>query len=489
MLGAFSPLARMSAPAFSGNRFPIGPDRMDVLTEAQKLQLLEASLHFLAPDGESANRVAQEIDFIEGLNEHASTMCGPLSISILQRARLLGNWVQRNDFWLLNPREDLLTAQNTFPEGLYDWFYFEEPISQFNFKAFPLLAGDLLYLHAAEGDTFEHILVVNRVDSRGRAFTVSNFFTVTETIIEERMLYDPGNMAIGQFAHWSDRDIRNTIGNTGGAGFRLWRVKDGTDLELPQDATSLRLQKQLDALLQDGIGQWYAEIRDGEGKPLYQFNPYEAFHPASTIKVPIGLVFMDWLAEQNLDDEQEFLKVKGTAGRTFAQLLRAMLVESEEEATEALTEFLGENAIDQIWRDWGYTRTQINPRRSSAWELLNFIEGLIEGKDIQAGHREYLLQLLGTYTANDDTRSGLIKAQVPFDVAIYNKRGSLVEAPRVVGDSGLIEIPSMQDESLQRIYFSFHGLGKDGSRYEDLETKLDAACLALGEYLISSYPA
>ena len=77
-LGAFSPLGVLAEDWLRPPGFPIGPESLDVLTKAQRKALLQASLHFLAPDGASANRVALEIDFIEGLNEHASNMCGPL---------------------------------------------------------------------------------------------------------------------------------------------------------------------------------------------------------------------------------------------------------------------------------------------------------------------------------------------------------------------------------------------------------------------------
>lgn len=54
-----------------------------VLSEEQQRRLLAASQRFLAPDDASADEMARSIDFIEGRNEDASTMCGPLAIAIL----------------------------------------------------------------------------------------------------------------------------------------------------------------------------------------------------------------------------------------------------------------------------------------------------------------------------------------------------------------------------------------------------------------------
>ena len=466
--------------------FPIGPTIFDVLSDRQKRTLVSASKHFLAPDEESANRVALEIDFIEGLNEHASNMCGPLSISILRRAALLGSWVEPRDFWLLNPREDLRTASNVFPNHLYDWFHFIEPIAQFDFFNFPLQAGDLLYLHGNQSDTFEHILAVNEVDHFGRAYTISNFFTDKGTVIEQRLLYDPNNQAAGQFKRWADRSIRNTIGNTGGAGFRVWRVKNGQRLFFPNDENSRTLRQSLDELFLAGQGRWYAEIREQSGRTIYQFNPFEAIHPASTIKLPIAMAFMNWFEEQLITDKQAYLSSKGTSGRSFQQLMQAMLVESEEEATEIIVQFLDPLWIEAIWSSWDFSRTKVNPRRSSAFELLNFFTELHDGKWLSMNSRSYLLNFLAEFSPNDETRIGLIKDSLSPDTIIYNKRGSLVEAPRILSDTGILSIPASSGGERRKILFSFHGLGKDASSYESLEAILDQAIYIFGDYLTSA---
>ena len=406
--------------------------------------------------------------------------------SILRAAGLLGAWVEPRDFWLLNPREDLRTAANVFPAHLYHWHHFEEPVAEFDFTRFPLVAGDLLYLHAQGGDTFEHILIVNRVDAKGRPYTVSNFFTETGTIIEERLLHDPANPKRGQFRRWADRSIRNTIGNTGGGGFRVWRVKDGRYLDLPQDEASLTLRAKLDELFLSEGGKWFAQIKALRGRPLYLFNPYERFHPASTIKVGIGMAFFDWLDRQAVPDIEGYLSNSGTSGRTYTQLLKAMIVKSEEEATDTLVEFLGESEIESLWQAWGYTLSRVDPRRSSADEIVRFFEELYRGTWHSAESRSILLDLLATYSPNDDTRSGLLKELLPTESIIYNKRGSLVQAPRVLADSGLLHIPAKAGKR-ERVYlFTFHGLGSDGSSYETLEEKLDQAILHFGEFLTAA---
>lgn len=459
---------------------PPRPTASGGLTPAQQLRLEAASRPFIAPDPSAARQVALEIDFIEGPNEDASTMCGPLAIAILQSAGLLGMWAQRHDFWLLNPRLSLLPVEETFPTDHYEWLIFEEPISTFDFSAQPLLPGDLVYLHAAPGDTFEHILVVTRVDEAGRAFTVSNFFTRDSTIIEERLLYDPQQLGTGQLANWGNRALRNQMGNTGKAGFRIWRVKDGRSLEFPNDLESQRLRADLDALLLSAAGDWYASITEVDGPLLYQFNPYASFHPASTIKVPIGLAFYHWLEAEEINDWTPYLNEHGIGGRSYTQLLQAMLVDSEEEATELLTDFLGKARLDELWLSWGLKATKIDPRRSSATDLGSIFESLLGGSWVSAQARTQLLDLLSTYSPSDETRLGLLRPRLPAGSTIYNKRGSLVDWPRVVADSGLIRLAEGEVYS-----FSLHGLGKDEAGYELLEATLDQAVAVFGNFLVA----
>jgi hypothetical protein len=445
------------------------------LSEEQQRRLAAASLHFLAPDDASADKMARSIEFIEGRNEDASTMCGPLAIAILQEAGLLGVWARRHDFWLLNPRQNLKPVEYTFPTKKYEWHQFETPISKFDFAAWPLMAGDLVYLHAGSGDTFEHVLVVNRVDEDGRAFSVTNFFTQDGTIIEERELYDPAQAGTGQFAAWANRDIRNTLGNTGSGGFRVWRVRNARTLELHGGEAETALRTRLDELLLAASGSWFGAIKEG-GQLIWEFNPYEPFHPASTIKVPIALAFYRWLEEKHPTDWESYIAENGI-DRTYAQLLRAMIVESEEDATQTLVDFLTPAKLDERWAYWGLKSTHADPRRSSATDILTALDGLYRGWWITPASRAHLLDLMSTYTANDETRLGRLRPSLPAGATIYNKRGSLVDWPTVVGDSAIIQL------SGKAYVVTLHGVGKGTTGYEELEAVFDEAVDAIGVFL------
>lgn len=451
-----------------------------VLSPTQQYRLYQASLAFLAPTQLEAVEVALAIDFIEGRNEDPSNMCGPLSIRILKDAGLLGAWAQVNDFWLLDPDMHMTLIEDTFPPHLYERFDFERPFSQHDFTEFPLQAGDLFYLFAGPSDTFEHIFIVTRVDATGRAYTVSNFLTDEGMLIAERMLYDPQRPGVGQVYEWANRSIRNTIGITGGGGYSIWRVKDARSLEFPDDWASVQLRDSLNALFLNSSGKWFTWIEEIGGDLLFQFNPFERFHPASTIKLPIALAFYAWLDEQNVDDFEDFLQESGSGGRNFAQLLEAMIVDSEEEATQILTDFLGNSRIQARWAAWGLEDSQVFPRRASSRELHDSFLALYNGDWISTRSRAHLLDLMQSYTVNDDGRLGLLKARLPADATIYNKRGSLTSGPMVVADSGIIEIGN------KAYFFSAHVHGDVDSGYGRLERELDQAIRIFGAYLVAN---
>jgi hypothetical protein len=65
---------------------------------------------------------------------------------------------------------------------------------------------------------------------------------------------------------------------------------------------------------------------------------------------------------------------------------------------------------------------------------------------------------------------------------IYNKRGSLVEWPGVVGDSAIIEMRVDPDRS-KAYLFSMHGVGRGAAGYEEMEETLSAAVKIFGNYL------
>jgi len=67
------------------------------------------------------------------------------------------------------------------------------------------------------------MLVVNRVDSEGRAYAVTNRNTDQGFVISEVLLYHPEKSRVGMFAVWTERPNK-LEGATGFAGYEVWRM-------------------------------------------------------------------------------------------------------------------------------------------------------------------------------------------------------------------------------------------------------------------------
>jgi hypothetical protein len=196
-----------------------------VLTEKQRQDLISASLKYIAKNTPEAIKIAQAIDYREN-NEYEppKDMCGPLSIAILRDAGLLSVGADTSDFWLADPVESGEIFKQTFPKKMYEWVRIEKPIDKIDYKENPLKAGDFVFICAGKYGDCGHMLVVNRVDKAGRAFSVNNFTADNGAIIDEVMLYDPNRPGIGKVYDWPDLKNKNKKKLTGFGGYFLWRL-------------------------------------------------------------------------------------------------------------------------------------------------------------------------------------------------------------------------------------------------------------------------
>ena len=203
----------------TGDIVPAGP-----LTVQQQINLYEASLFFIAPTYEQSKQMSVLINHVRFSDP--SNTCGPLSIAILQKAGILSEaTLEAHDFFLVNPDlgKDRITIKTAFPADLYTDTRYKVKINQFDWKANPLLPGDFVYIYSGTEGNFEHMLVVNRVDSKGRVYSVTNYRTEQGFVINEVMLYDPSDPSLGMFAQWTAKP-RAKLGSTGFAGFEIWRL-------------------------------------------------------------------------------------------------------------------------------------------------------------------------------------------------------------------------------------------------------------------------
>lgn len=215
---------------------PVPPTATLTLGQQREALLYEASLHYLADTAEKADLIAREIDFAFGPHESADNACGPLTVAILRDGGYLPEDANPHEMWLLCPREDIpechgldILDKYFFPRSDYDYIHVEESVGSYDWADNPLQPGDWLYLFVRKGvskyDGFDHMLVVTRVDDRGRAYSVTNINKGEGFVIDEEMLYNPRRPGQGLFAELTNDQLRKELGMTGTAGFLLIRAK------------------------------------------------------------------------------------------------------------------------------------------------------------------------------------------------------------------------------------------------------------------------
>ena len=451
------------------------------LTESEQTWLKDAALPLIAPAPEDALIVANRLGV-----QHPSNMCGPLAAHLLNASRIIGP-VDPRQFWLLNPRLAYTTRMlhEVFPTAYFFNGAFRTPIDEFDFHRFPLYAGDFMVLYAGAKGTFDHVLAVTRVDSAGRAFSVTNLNIgkgldrKDQYIIDEVMLYDPGQPGRGQFFEWTNRAKNLKTGLTGGGGFDLWRRWDARP---GPTASPDNLQLLLGAVLDQG-GQWMAQIKRIGGEVLFERNSTTSIHPASITKVVTGMVLLAMIESQETDLETA-LQHTFESGRSYADLLQAMLIYSEEPATEQLMNVvfkgLGRERITELLTRWGAPHTTLVPRRSTVGDVVALLEGLYTGRFLSPTSTQKIMNDMAQVTDGDRGRLWALKDVAPQQIEIFNKRASLTD-PLIVGDAGII-ILSRADGAKEAYATCILGYADGNVTYERLEE-------LIGDWVLAWYRA
>jgi len=453
----------------------------DILTRAQKERLYRASLAYISPTQEDALAAAERLDYVQ--YAHPSNMCGPLAIAILRDAGLVSRYTDLHDFWLLRPDNQAEIIDRTFPSSRFEHFHFNQSIRDFDFNAFPLKAGDVLYLYAGSQGTFEHILTVTRVDEQGRAYTVTNLNTQRDGyyVIEEVMLDDPSQPGIGQFYEWTD-EKNKWIGMTGFGGFDVWRFAAPVQDDTPEE---LALADELDSIFERAGGEWHAIILDLEtGRRVHDRHSADAVHVASVIKAPVAMLLFASLEAQGVPASELpiYLESHGV-GRTLAQQLHAMLVNSEEEAAASLLDTIRKSGlnVNATLADWGAAHVDVFNRVAPLEEIAHLMAGLYQGDFVSPQARQIILDLMAEHTPNDDTRLGVLTSLLPEGGEFYNKRGTITEGRLVVGDAAILIWPS---ENGRRAYVIviFGYPGEIPTNDRKLVTGIEQAALAFWKF-------
>ncbi len=204
----------------------------------------------------------------------------------------------------------------------------------------------------------------------------------------------------------------------------------------PLHALEVQIEDLIDLAPSGDWGVFIKELTSGESVAV---RSEEVFHPASTIKVGIAMDLLYWM-ERHPD-------VKWTNGpfpnqRSFAQLLEAMLVKSEESATVRLAAFLdgqaGYHLVDQ-WQSWGVTHTTFIPRRTTPADLARLLELLYSEELLTPESSARILGIMRVPKASQGERIGSgLPAEVRANLA--NKSGTTFEnGAGVVADTGIVE--------------------------------------------------
>jgi hypothetical protein len=300
-------------------------------------------------------------------------------MAILRDAGLVDRSIILHDYWLLDPSEpsDQWLLESTFPRHRYLWHNSPVSIGEYDWSGFPLQAGDLLYLFAGPG-TFEHIILVTRVDELGRPYSVSNVNTSQGFIIQEVMLYDPNQPGVGQFYEWTNPD-NISMGLTGRGGFLLWR----RTARLPEETSdmSVQLDIELDELLTARGGHWNVAIKNTDGGLLYHRGAEEILTPPSVVGIPTAMLLFHALDLQSVTDYDVYLASNDLRGLSFQHQLEAMLVDASPSATRDLARWVKEQVDEEsVLLDWGLHQTTLMPHQSTVHDVATMLAGLHSGR-------------------------------------------------------------------------------------------------------------
>ena len=190
------------------------------------------------------------------------------------------------------------------------------------------------------------------------------------------------------------------------------------------------------------VGVAALDLKTGE---LVSINGDEPFPMASTVKVAIAANYLSHVEHGNrsLDDR--------IAGRSAANLMRAMIIRSDNYATDLLLRDLGGPETVQAWlNQHGVTGLRIDRNiaqllrakrdlrdirdSSTPNAMVHLLQKLDSGKMLRSSSRSYLLDLMGRCMTGKNRIRGLL----PSGTYVENKTGTL---SGLSTDIGFITLP------------------------------------------------
>ena len=467
--------------------------RSDVLNVQTQEMLASKAALLISPTPEAAINTADILR--NSTQSSADNICGPLAIKQLFHTVIYG--VRPADYWLASPggessRPDLFSQ--SFPGRKFNGTRVNTSIAEYDFGEINLQPGDFLYLFA-RGSGSDHMITISRRGKDGILYCITNYPQADgRFIILEVPVWNPRDKNSSFMKKFARSDNPAQF-STGRAGFMLWRLKEQQasafdSFEHTQPAENLQLE--FEKLVKESQGDWHVLVTSLDSNNLIaESGSRIPHHAASVIKVPIAMAVISQLESEakNESDLKDVLDNTGHKGRTFDQLLSAMLVLSEEDATVKLVDFLASKRQDtqKLIDSWGADRTMLSSRRSTAEDTGQFFSHIYDFKTfLYSLSHKYLLELLSRKTPQDITRLGVLSGFGVKVDQIFNKRGSIAEnGTVVVADSGIVRVTTDENKFNKKSFFvSLTGMPRHHgeAKYETLETELLKFVKAFAEY-------
>lgn len=485
---------------------PAGPemdrDSSDVLNGQTQQAIRNKALSVIryTPDGaaELADRLRN------GSYSSADNICGPLAAFQLIGTVIYG--VRPEDFWLANAREIDKTGRTdifsrAFPDNKFDNFQITSPIADFDFGALNLQPGDFLYFMAGKTSGSDHMVTVSRRDKDGILWAMTNYPNQDKKfVVIEVPVWDPKNPGASFVKDLAKG--KNSVGfSSGQGGFMLWRLKNGEtsayDLfDQAQEARSL--QNGIEETVRSAQGKWNVVVADMDSdKIIAESSSRMLRQSASVIKVPVAMCVLSVLESKVKSGSElaDYLKNMSLKDATFDQLFTRMLVNSDEESTGRLTDFLVSQKVDTgaLLTSWGMGDTNLFTRVSTEEDIKRSfasVYNIDDGRALRFPYSHgYLLNLLSGFSADHTTRFGALSGYGVKVNRVYDKIGSVAGRDlSIVADAGVIEVRLLLDRffPINRSYFiSVNGQPKRGSGcdYKTLETEFSGLMGQIAKYL------
>jgi len=452
------------------------------LSEIQRQRINFAALAYPTENEEQTWWVANSFQAENGAIDR---MSGALAIAILQDARLLDSGTVPSDFLQGEDAKIEAALQSTFPTGQFNKFQLQPAVGANALAGFVLQVGDFLVLREQNG-SITHMLVITRVDEQGRAYSVTTTLAQAGTLIEEVLVVDPAFTGDGCAVN-SESSQTPLFDCSANGQIDVYRLQSA-DLLTVADEQQLAVQmlsEQIERALLDFGGDWNILIREDGGSTIYARSSTEKNHVASIIKIPMAILFFKYLENKGIQPEKlAAYFTSDSQGQYYYQLLQAMLVESDEAATDALGKKLDSSGLNlySILNGWGITNTLLFKRFSTSEEIALMLEGLYRRDWIASEGREVLLTLMETYTPEDETRLGVMRAWLPEGAHLYNKRGTLTGERLVVGDAAILSLPWLGTEKVYYLVITGYP-GNEETRYQTLEQAIQRVAYLFWNYV------